>query len=197
MNRIILACVTSLLLTSYSSQAEIGITASAGQTFSHTLTTSKQQQHELSDDGHYGFSVDWHDTNSKYGLFYSKYEGELEASTQHKIKMEYLLFQSAVYRPIYQDLDAYLGLQLGVNRLDTNFADADSFFASGLFAGIDYEITQNFSLGTEVRWITTIVKNKSKVTCDSDPATTDMCSWHFDGDTLNQIQVSANITYRF
>ncbi|MBQ4845433.1 hypothetical protein [Pseudoalteromonas sp. MMG005] len=197
MKKLILASIVGLLLTSHASHAEVGITAYAGQTYSQTLTTSKFQQHELSDDSHYGFSVDWHEADTKYGLFYSEYEGELEGSTQHKVKMEYLLFQSAVYRPIYNNLDAYLGLQLGVNRLDTNFADADSFFASGLFGGLEYQVLDSLSVGTEVRWLATIVKNKSKVTCDSDPATTDMCSWHFDGDTLNQFQVSANITYRF
>ncbi|TMP41049.1 hypothetical protein CWB96_07835 [Pseudoalteromonas citrea] len=197
MNKLMLASIVGLLLTSHTSQAEVGVTAYAGQTYSQSVTTTRQQKHEFSDDTHYGFSVDWHENDTKYGFFYSKYEGEFEESTIHKIKTEYLLFQSAVYRPVSDDLDAYIGMQLGVNRLDTNFAEADSFFATGLFGGLEYQVMNNLSIGTEARWLATLIKNKSKVICDTDPSTPNMCSWHFDGETLNQFQVSATVTYRF
>jgi opacity protein-like surface antigen len=197
MNKFTLACMAGLLLTSHASQAEIGVTAYTGQTYSQSVTTTRQQKHEFSDDTHYGLSVDWHEHETKYGLFYSKYDGHFEESTTHTIKSEYLLFQSAVYRPIYRGLNAYIGMQLGVNHLDTNFAEADTFFATGLFGGLEYQVIDNLSIGTEARWLATLIKNKSKVICDNDPNTTNMCSWHFDGETLNQYQLSATLTYRF
>ncbi|CAH9053014.1 hypothetical protein PSECIP111854_01086 [Pseudoalteromonas sp. CIP111854] len=197
MNKLITAALASAAFISAPSFADIGITAYAGQTYSQKLTTSKGQKHELADDAHFAVSIDRHIDGAKYGIFYSNFESELENSSQHQVDSELLLFQSAVYRPITNNLHTYFGAQLGVNRITTNFVDDDNFFATGLFAGLDYKLGAGFSVGTEIRWIATIVKNTSVIYCDDDPETTDTCSWHFDSDSLSQFQASANITYRF
>ncbi|MBD1582873.1 outer membrane beta-barrel protein [Pseudoalteromonas sp. S16_S37] len=197
MNKLLCAVALGTALFSMPSFADIGITAYAGQTYSQKLHTSKGQEHELADDTHFAVSVDHHIDGAKYGIYYSFFESELENSPTHKVDSELLLFQSAVKRPITDNLYTYVGAQLGVNRITTNFVDDDTFFATGLFAGLDYQLGAGFSVGTEVRWVATIVKNTSAVSCDNDPETVDTCSWHFDNDSLSQFQASANITYRF
>ncbi|OHU84326.1 MULTISPECIES: outer membrane beta-barrel protein [Pseudoalteromonas] len=197
MKKLLCAVLVSAAFISAPSFADIGVTAYAGQTFSQTLTTSKGQEHEIADDAHFAISVDRHINDTKYGIYYSFFGGELESNAEQKIDSELLLFQSAVYRPVTDNLSAYAGAQLGANYITTNFVEKDTFFASGLFAGVDYKLAGGLSVGSELRWVATIVKNSSKISCDNDPSTDDGCGWHFDGDVLNQFQASLNLTYRF
>ncbi|BBN83607.1 hypothetical protein PA25_35920 [Pseudoalteromonas sp. A25] len=197
MNKLLCAAALGAALFSVPSFADIGITAYAGQTLNQKISTSKGQEHEIVDDTHFAVSVDRHIDGAKYGIYYSVFESELENSPTHKVDSELLLFQSAVKRPVTDNLQTYLGAHLGVNRISTNFVKDDTFFATGLFAGLDYQLGAGFSVGTEVRWVATIVKNTSAVSCDNNPDTADTCSWHFDNESLSQFQASANITYRF
>ncbi|WP_105169862.1 outer membrane beta-barrel protein [Pseudoalteromonas sp. T1lg23B] len=197
MNKLLCATLVSAALVSAPSFADIGVTAYAGQTYSQSLTTSKGQEHEIADDGHFAISVDRHMDGTKYGLYYSFFGGELESNAEQKIDSELLLFQSAVYRPVTENLSTYVGAQLGANYITTNFVEKDTFFASGLFVGLDYQLAGGLSVGSELRWVATIVKNSSKISCDNDSSTDDNCGWHFDGDVLNQFQASLNLTYRF
>ncbi|MBQ4811379.1 hypothetical protein J8M20_08525 [Pseudoalteromonas luteoviolacea] len=198
----ILCLITSLALLSsanvaFADDSGFGVSVFGGYSTNHDLTTSKNFTIDLEDNSHFGFSADRIVNSTRYGLFYSFNETEFADNAIAKVDMEYLLFQSAIERPISQNINYYVGAQVGVNRITPNFAESDDFFASGLFTGVDYSIGAGFHAFTELRWMATIVKNSSSVVCDDDPQTTDNCIWHFDGDVLNQFQLSAGINYRF
>ncbi|KZN59804.1 hypothetical protein N473_02510 [Pseudoalteromonas luteoviolacea CPMOR-1] len=201
MNKIFGLVTTVCLLSStqfvQAQEQDYSVSAFGGYSTNHDLTTSKEYKIDLEDNSHFGVSVDKLVNNTRYGLFYSFNETELAGNDIAKVDMEYLLFQSAIEIPINDDISSYVGAQIGVNRITPNFAEADDFFASGLFTGLDYHIGAGFHAFTELRWMATIVKNSSSVVCDDDPQTTDNCIWHFDGDVLNQFQLSAGLNYRF
>lgn len=176
--------------------AEISVTAYGGQTMSQELVTTKQQSVDIKDSSHFAISVDKHNPTAKYGLFYATSSADLRNQPNKSLDLEYLMFQSAVILPIKENVSGYLGAQIGVNRIAPDFTDSDSFFASGLFGGLQYEVSDNVFVGGEVRWLATIVKNTSSVECDT-ADNNEGCIWHFDGDVLNQFQTSFNLTYRF
>ncbi|WP_440056615.1 hypothetical protein ACSLBF_21130 (plasmid) [Pseudoalteromonas sp. T1lg65] len=177
--------------------ADYGITVYGGKTISEDLLTTLNQTHKFEDESHYALSVDRYVQDGRYGLYYAKSDIELTGSPLHQIRNEYLLFQSAVIRPLVGDLHGYLGAQLGINYMDPNFLEADTFFASGLYAGLEYAVGAGFHVSSEIRWLATLVDNKSTVSCDTNPETKDVCSWQFDGDVFHQYQASLSVSYRF
>ncbi|AOT11168.1 hypothetical protein [Pseudoalteromonas luteoviolacea] len=198
----ILSIITTLGLLSsshltYATETGFAVSAFGGYSTNHDLNTTKGYKIDLEDSSHFGVSADRLVNNARYGFFYSFNETEFADNDIAKVDMEYLLFQSAIDIPISDNLSSYVGAHLGVNRVTPNFAEADDFFASGLFTGLDYNIGSGFHAFTELRWMATIVKNTSHVVCDDDPQTQDNCIWHFDGDVLNQFQFSAGLNYRF
>ncbi|MCG7550231.1 outer membrane beta-barrel protein [Pseudoalteromonas sp. Of7M-16] len=198
----IFCLITSIGLLSSAQFAQaadtgFGVSIFGGHSINHDLTTSKDLTIDLEDNSHFGISVDRLVNRTRYGMYYSFNETEFADNAIAKVDMEYLLFQSAIELPINDSLSSYVGAQIGVNRITPNFAEADEFFASGLFTGIDYHIGAGFHAFTELRWMATIVKNTSQAVCDDDPNTQDNCIWHFDGDVLSQFQFSAGLNYRF
>ena len=203
MNYMKLVTVTTILALAASCNVsatdlgDFGISIYGGKTYSSDIETSRHQTYELEDDSHFGVSVDKYVPEGRYGFYYSKTETQLTAYPLNKVEMEYLLFQTAVLRPINDDLDVYVGLQIGATFMDPNFIDSDTFFASGLYTGFEYNLGAGFHLGAEARWIATILNNNSKVSCDVDPDTKNTCSWHFDSEVMSQYQASATLSYHF
>ncbi|CAM3852024.1 MULTISPECIES: hypothetical protein [Pseudoalteromonas] len=194
------ATILALVVSSNVNAADygdFGVSIYGGKTYSSDIKTSRHQKYELEDDSHFGLSIDKYVPEGRYGFYYGKTETQLTAYPLNKVEMEYLLFQSAVVRPLTDNLDVYLGLQLGATFVDPNFIDSDTFFASGLYTGFEYNLGAGFHLGAEARWIATILNNNSKVTCDVDPETQNTCSWHFDNEVMSQYQASATLSYRF
>lgn len=195
-----LVTILALVVSSNVSAADygdFGVSIYGGKTYSSDIKTSRHQKYELEDDSHFGLSIDKYVPEGRYGFYYGKTETQLTAYPLNKVEMEYLLFQSAVVRPLTDNIDVYLGAQLGATFINPNFIDSDTFFATGLYTGLEYNIGAGFHLGAEVRWIVSLLNNDSEVTCDIDPATQNTCSWHFDDEQLRQVQASAMLSYRF
>ncbi|MEI5637756.1 MULTISPECIES: hypothetical protein [unclassified Pseudoalteromonas] len=198
MKRFILpAIAVALTLSQPASADEYGLSIYGGTMGSSDIETSRKQTYALDNDSHLGLSIDKYVPEGRYGLYYSKTETALSDYPTRKVEMEYLLFQSAAMSPITENLTGYFGAQLGINRLSPNFIESDTFFASGLYAGLEYNLGAGFHIGTEARWIATILKNNSKVTCDLDPETDNTCSWHFDNEIMSQYQASLTLSYQF
>ncbi|WP_404341198.1 hypothetical protein [Pseudoalteromonas mariniglutinosa] len=189
--------VCCLLLTSFGASAGYSISASAGKSFNQSLTTKAGLKIELEDSNHFAFSIDKTLDSARYGLYYSSTTTDMKAHANQEIDMQYLLFQSAVDVPLSTHFNSYVGAQLGVNHISNNFTPSDTYFASGLFAGVEYLITPQARLLFETRWLATIVNNASKVSCSAPAAEDQGCLWHFDGDVLNQFQTSVGFSYRF
>ena len=115
-----------------------------------------------------------------------------------KLDFNYLLFQSAIDVPLGQDLSGYFGAHLGINNIKPNWSESDTYFATGLYGGVEYHLSEAMRVSFETRWLTTIVDNNSKTTCEVEiKEEDDNCLWHFDGDLLNQFQTSIGFSYRF
>ena len=186
------------LCSAFSAHANYGVSLYGGQTASQNIITTKNETVNLDDATHFAVSIDKHLNNAKYGFYYSSSTSELENQPNREVDLEYLVFQSAAIVPFNDNFASYLGAQIGVNKVSPQFSESDSFFVSGLYTGLDYKITDNMLIGTELRWLATIVKNTSKVSCGGDElSTSDNCIWHFDGDVLNQFQASVSFTLRF
>ncbi|GEK10000.1 hypothetical protein HUZ36_16545 [Pseudoalteromonas sp. McH1-7] len=191
-----LALTTSSVVTA-ADFGEFGISIYGGESFSSDIETSRHQKYELEDDSHFGISIDKYVPQGRYGFYYGTTETQLTAYPLNKVEMEYLFFQSAVVRPLTENLDVYLGAQIGATFVNPNFIDSDTFFATGLYTGLEYDVGAGFHFGAQVRWIATMLNNGSKVTCDLDPATENTCSWHFDDELMRQYHASATLSYRF
>ncbi|MEC4090820.1 hypothetical protein [Pseudoalteromonas rubra] len=172
-----------------------GVTLYGGKSSNQELHTSQKAVVNLADENHFGISFDRYLNKKRYGLFYSMLETEFEDAPIQKVDMEYLMFQSAIDVDITDNLDSYIGAQIGVNRVTPNFEESDHFFAAGFYGGLKYHLGAGFSAQTELRWLASSIKNSSKVRCDGSDE--DVCAWHFDGDVLNQFQLSLGLTYRF
>lgn len=191
-----LSLATILLALSFSSTADIAITGYFGQSLNQELETQKGTKIDIKDDANLGFSLDKHDGISKYGIYYSQMSSYQRNAPAYELDLNYLLFQSAVVLPVNKHLSSYLGAQLGVNHISANFSDSDTFFATGLYGGLEYKITENIIALGEVRWLATILKNDSTTVCQIDPNGT-QCDWYFDGEVLNQFQFNLGVMYRF
>ncbi|WP_046006476.1 hypothetical protein [Pseudoalteromonas rubra] len=172
-----------------------GVTLYGGKSSNQELHTSQKAVVNLADENHFGVSFDRYLDNKRYGLFYSMLETEFEDAPIQKVDMEYLMFQSAIDVEITDNLDSYIGAQIGVNKVTPNFEEPDHFFAAGFYGGLKYDLGAGFSALTEIRWLASAIKNSSKVRCDGSDE--DVCAWHFDGDVLNQFQLNVGLTYRF
>ncbi|TMP38468.1 hypothetical protein [Pseudoalteromonas rubra] len=177
------------------SNTGFGVTLYGGQSSNQDLHTSQKAVVELADKNHFGVSFDRYLDKKRYGFFYSMVETEFEDSPIYKVDMEYLMFQSAIDVDITDNLDSYIGAQIGVNKVTPNFEEPDHFFAAGFYGGLKYDLGAGFSALTELRWLASSIKNSSKVRCDGSDE--DVCAWHFDGDVLNQFQLNVGLTYRF
>ncbi|SFC68914.1 outer membrane beta-barrel protein [Pseudoalteromonas denitrificans] len=200
MQKTILSTLVAGLLISFTpySNAKIIIGGAVGQSFSQRLETIESQKIEIKDDTHFNLTIEKSITDAKYGLFYSKMSTQLKNQQDKKLDFNYLLFQSAIDFPVAKNVSGYFGAQLGINKIKPNWQDSDTYFAAGLYGGVEYHLTQATRVLFETRWLSTIVDNNSKTTCDVANKTTDTnCLWHLDGDLLNQFQTSVGVSYRF
>ncbi|MDE3272251.1 hypothetical protein [Pseudoalteromonas sp. G4] len=194
--RVKLTMAAVLTALSFSSAADIAVTGYYGQSLNQELVTEKGTKIDIKDDSNFGVSLDKHDGISKYGLYYSSMSSVQRNAHGYELDLDYLLFQSAVVLPVTEGVSSYLGAQLGVNHISPNFSDSDTFFATGLFGGLEYEITKDFVALGEVRWLATILKNDSTTVCEGGANGT-QCDWYFDGEVLNQFQFNVGVMYRF
>lgn len=185
-----------LLTTSRYVSADIALTGYYGQTASQKASTELGTAIDINDDNNYALSIEKHLDSAKFGLFYSNLTSDQRGAAQYQFDMDYYMFQSAVVLPATEKLSSYLGAQLGVNRTETNFTDSDSFFAMGLYGGLEYAITQQFLILGEIRWLGTILNNSSSTSCEAE-SEGNQCDFYFDGELLNQYQFNIGLMYRF
>ena len=188
--------VLCLMLTSFTASAGYSVSAGFGKNFSQSLETEENLKIDLDDDSQFTFSIDRTIESARYGLFYSATTLNMEAQTDKKIEMQYLLFQSAVEVPLGKNISGFVGAQIGANHVSTNFTESDTFFTTGLYAGAEYLFTDNVRVYVESRWLATIVNNASNVSCTLPTSENEQCLWHFDGDVLNQFQTNIGFSYR-
>ena len=186
-----------LMFLSSTAHAGYSISAGFGKNFTNSVQTEENLKIELEDDSHFTVSLDRTIDNARYGFFYSATELDMKDQTNKQVEMQYLLFQSAVEVPLADRVVGFVGAQIGANHVSTDFADSDTFFTSGLYAGADYLITEQARVYVEARWLATIVNNASNVSCTLPTSEDDQCLWHFDGDVLNQFQTNIGFSYRF
>ena len=187
---------TALLAFSMHAYSDVAVTGYYGQSSSQEVTTEEGTKIDIKDDSNFAISLEKHNDISKYGLFYSNMSSAQRNAPEYQLDLEYLMFQSAVVMPVNKELSSYLGVQLGVNRISPNFSDSDSFFASGLYGGLEYQVTENLVALGEVRWLATILKNSSTTVCKGGPDG-NQCDWYFDGEVLSQFQFNLGVMYRF
>ncbi|PAJ75022.1 hypothetical protein CJF42_07370 [Pseudoalteromonas sp. NBT06-2] len=196
----LLSLISASVLFAFSpiSHAKIIIGSSIGQTFSQRMETQELQKVEVKNASHLNISVEKSIPNAKYGVFYSNMSTHLKNIPNKKADFNYLLFQSAIDVPLGQDISGYFGAQIGVNNIKPNWLESDTYFATGLYGGVEYHLSKATRFSFETRWLTTIVDNNSKIKCEAEnKAEDDNCLWHFNGDLLNQFQTSLGFSYRF
>ena len=200
MKKTLLSLISASILFAFSpvSNAKIIVGGAVGKTFSQRMETQELQKIEVKDGTHFNLSIEKSIPNAKYGMFYSNMSTHLKNKKDKKLDFNYLLFQSAIDVPLGQDLSGYFGAQIGVNNIKPNWSESDTYFATGLYGGVEYHLSKAMRVSFETRWLTTIVDNNSKTTCKvENKEEDDNCLWHFDGDLLNQFQTSIGFSYRF
>jgi len=200
MNKTLFTLLSTSILIAFSPviNAQIIVGGSVGKTFSQRLETQELQKVEIKDATHFNISVDKSIPNAKYGVFYSKMSTHLKDKQAKELDFNYLLFQSAIDVPLGQDISGYFGAQIGINNIKPNWSESDTYFATGLYGGVEYHLSKAMRVSFETRWLTTIVDNNSKTSCEVETKEEDdNCLWHFDGDLLNQFQTSLGFSYRF
>ena len=185
-----------LITLSAEAKADIALTGYYGQTASQKVSTKLGSELDNKDDVNVALSIEKHLDTAKFGLFYSNLTSTQRNTSQYQFDMDYYLFQSAVVLPATKKLSSYIGAQIGLNRTTTNFTDPDSFLATGLYSGLEYNITQHFSILGEIRWLATFLKNESSTSCQIEPEG-NQCDFYFDGEILNQYQFNLGLMYRF
>ena len=191
-----LALGSLLLAFSQLTQAGTLISGQFGKTFSQALTTEEGLKLDLHDNNHFGISIERTITGARYGLYYASLDTHLQNQSDKQLDMNLYSFQSAVELPIREDISGYFGAHVGINNIKPNWSESDSFFALGLYGGVEYQFTPAARVSFETRWVNTIIDNNSSVSCDG-TTEDDQCLWHFDGDVLTQFQTSLGFSYRF
>ena len=186
-----------LLLVSQSALAGYSLSIYTGKSFNQSLETKNGLAIELKDSNHLAFSIDRTIDSARYGFYFSNTESDFQSSPDKNVEMQYFMFQSAVEVPLSNHINSYVGAQIGANYISPNFASSDTFFASGLYGGLEYLFSDQARILFETRWLATIVNNASNVSCALPTDGNKQCLWHFDGDVLNQFQTSLGFTYRF
>ncbi|MBB1341702.1 outer membrane beta-barrel protein [Pseudoalteromonas sp. SR45-6] len=186
-----------LLLVSQSALAGYSLSLYTGKSFNQSLETKNALAIELKDSNHLAFSIDRTIDSARYGFYFSNTESDFQSSPDKNVEMQYFMFQSAVEVPLSNHINSYVGAQIGANYISPNFTSSDTFFASGLYGGLEYLFSDQARILFETRWLATIVNNASNVSCALPTDENKQCLWHFDGDVLNQFQTSLGFTYRF
>ena len=187
----------ALIISPTLAHADVAVTLYGGKTFNQSLETTEAQEVNLDDSGHYAFSVDRTITGARYGLYYSHTKSDIDAEPGRSVDIGHLLFQSAVEYPVANKTSGYLGAQIGAAQIDPNWLSSDTYFASGLFTGVEYHFNEQMRLGMELRWLATIIDNNSQLDCTIGNDPNDQCLWHFDGDVLHQFNTSLAFSMRF
>lgn len=185
--------LTAICLFSSLAQANYSLTGYAGYHGHQSITTEQGDTLEFDKSSHFALSMDIDIPNAIVGVYYSKQQNQLTQTPQFDADMQFLLFQSAVKFRLSPDFSSYVGAQVGVNHIDV-YDNADSYFATGLFTGLEYHLLENIAFVSELRWIGSLVNNNSTINC---PANDEQCIWQFDGDVLHQFQANLGLRVRF
>lgn len=173
--------------------ANYSVTGYAGYHDHQSITTEQGEKLEFEKAAHFALSVDKDIPNAIIGLYYSKQQNQLAENQQIEADMQFLLFQSAVKFKLSPHLSSYVGAQVGVNHVAV-LNNKDTYFATGLFSGVEYQLLDNVALVSELRWIGSLINNNSTINC---PANDEKCVWQFDGDVLHQFQANLGVRVRF
>ncbi|TMP86421.1 hypothetical protein CWC05_13505 [Pseudoalteromonas ruthenica] len=177
--------------------ADVAVTLYGGQSFSQSLETKEGTDIDLEDANHFAFSIDRTITDARYGFYYSANKSDIQGNNERQVNIQHYMFQSAVEYPLASSTTGYFGAQIGAANVDPEWLSSDTYFATGLFTGAGYHVTDNAQLMFEVRWLATIINNDSDFNCTISNDPNDQCLWHFDGDVLNQFNTSLAFSMRF
>ncbi len=186
------ALAMTLLGSSFASSAEIAITLQGGETYAMSQNTNAQSL-TLNDKNHLAAAFERQLPDARYGLYYSTADHGVRNEPNLTATVDYWLLQSAARIPLNRQFDAYLGAALGVSRISLSGADADSYFAGGLYTAIEYGFLERAALRVELRWLASAMEDRTRIGCNTD----ERCAWYLDGTLLNQFQSSLGFSYRF
>ena len=89
----------------------------------------------------------------------------------------------------------FIGFSLGLTNFEPDAAgfDGDSQFAFSFYAGAKVGLAKHFGLRFQGQWIATYISSEDEVFCDP----FGFCYVVSDADYLNQIELSAGLTFKF
>ncbi|MFH0258751.1 hypothetical protein ACGRL8_17345 [Vibrio rumoiensis] len=83
-----------------------------------------------------------------------------------------------------------------MSQFGVEFGDNKYGFAASIYAGLEYNITENLALTGQVRWLGTVVDNDSQSACYANQSSSN-CYIQFESDWMNQFQSNLGVAFRF
>ncbi|QYJ85438.1 porin family protein [Shewanella mesophila] len=162
---------------------------------SNTVNT----QLKIAESGHYGImmGVKTKDPGDIY-LLYShqatdlRLGGNFSPDLLTQLDVDYLHVGGSLYFP-KGNLRPYVTVSAGLTQMrPTGDYSNESRFSMGFGAGVEYQITDQFSLLADARGYATFVSSDNALFCDAN-----QCIWNIRADIMWQGQVNAGIKFSF
>ncbi|CAM2791405.1 outer membrane protein [Vibrio rarus] len=195
MNKKVLSLLLFACSYSVASHAEVYITPMVGYGMGGSFETDANQKFDSDSAMNYNLAVETNIDQGRLGLFYSQQDSSIK-DLDRDISLRYLQFQSAVYYPVHSNVNSYLGLGVGGTQVDIQGASSDYKFSLSVYGGLEYEITDNFALQGQLRYLGTLVDSDSVTLCNSN-SSGQTCNLAFAGSWLSQLQANVGFTFSF
>ncbi|MEZ8193758.1 outer membrane protein [Vibrio cortegadensis] len=178
-----------------SSAAEFFITPMVGYTLGGGVEDESDNNYDLSGAVNYSIALETPLDQGRIGLFYSNQSSELD-DIKLTSSVQYLHFQSSIYYPATNNISGYLGLGIGGSYVDVDWVKDKYGFSASLFGGVEYQLSCNVALTSQVRWLGTVVDNETSGQCTL-PTTGNSCTIRFKTDWMNQFQTNVGLRISF
>lgn len=195
MNKKLLTPLIAMCSFSAVSQAQVYITPMLGYSFGGEVENSKGTHFDIEEEINYNIAIEADIQKGRLGLLYSQQNSNIE-NLNIDTTLRYLHFQSAIYYPLNDKINTYLGLSLGGTHIDVQGADNEFKFSGGLFGGMEYTFAHNVALQAQLRYIGTLVDSDSITFCESNSSSPN-CQFLFKGEWMSQFQANIGLTFSF
>ena len=192
----LLILATGLFATSNVAIANtIYVTPYVGYTFSNSITDDNGTKIEPENDPHYALSIETDLDKGRVGLFVSHQPTEYETFTDSG-SLTYVHFQSTLRFEPFQHFKTFAGASIGTTIVDADWSDQDLVFSGSFLGGLEYKISQNFSVLFEGRWLVNLVDSDTTTVCNL-PQGSQTCNIRVNSDWLTQFQTNLGFSYAF
>lgn len=173
----------------------IYVTPYVGYTFSNSITDDNGVNIEPENDPHYAMAIETDLDKGRVGLFVSHQPTDYETFTDSG-SLTYVHFQSSLRFETFQHFNTFAGASIGATIVDADWSDQDLVFSGSFLGGLEYKISQNFSVLFEGRWLVNLMESDTTTICNL-PEGNQTCNIRVNSEWMTQFQTNLGFTYAF